>query len=130
MLLVGPYHLSNLLRMLVRNAPSRPRPMWIKGIILEVVVTLVILYAVLTDAAWARWFVLIYTPFMLLLKAIALAGPRLIRTAGAAAEVPDWFWHLNYAVNVALLLAAAWWLPALGWALIWLLSIAAAHRSA
>lgn len=102
--------------------------MWLKHVLLELLVTLVILFAVVSDAAWARWIVLVYTPFMLLLKVIALAGPRLIRTAGAATDVPDWFWHGNYAVNVALLLAAAWWLPALGWALIWLLSIAAARR--
>ena len=37
--------------------------MWIKNIVVELAITAVIALAAIGDIEWARWIVLIYTPF-------------------------------------------------------------------
>lgn len=98
--------------------------MWVRHVILELAVTVVIALATIPDLAWARWLVIIYTILMLVLKATALVGRRtLISIRPTNPDVPGWFWHLNYAVNIGLLLADQWWLMATAWIVIWGLSI-------
>lgn len=101
---------------------------WLKHVILDLAVTAVILVAVLTGQAWAQWVVWLYTPFMLLLKVGAFFGGSLTAQVRQP-DVPAWFFHGLYAVNVGALLAYGWWLEGAGWALIWALSAADAHRN-
>lgn len=97
--------------------------MWIKHVLLEIAVTIVIALAAIGDLTWARWIVLIYTPFLLLMKVGVLFGSGFLRSLkGRNDPVPTWFWHTNYAVNVILFLAGQWWLLAAGWGMIWMLS--------
>lgn len=99
---------------------------WFKEAFLDLVVTGVILLAVMPAFTWARWIVLVYTPFMLLLKLGAwLAAPHLPRLRRSA---PEALFHMLYGLNVLVLLAGRWWGMAAAWALIWTFSIAIERR--
>lgn len=115
---------------------------WVKNVLLDIVCTALIAVYVLAHVktggveagspapgwvASVRWFIVIYTPFMLVLKLAALAvGPRSLRGVGAKkkldAQAPPGFFHAVYGLNVALLLWGRLWLLAAGWAAIWILS--------
>jgi hypothetical protein len=99
---------------------------WLKDALLDVIVTVVIVLAAIPGLRWARWIVLVYTPLMLVLKLGALlAAPHLPRTQRSA---PEALFHVLYAMNVLVLLVGRWWWMAIGWALIWGLSVAIVRR--
>jgi hypothetical protein len=100
---------------------------WFKDVIVDVVVTALIVLAALQELEWASWLVLVYTPFMLFMKAVLFFGGGFLKQfkKKEVSAVPGWFLHLLYGLNVAVLLTAGWWLTALQWALIWGLSFAA-----
>ena len=103
---------------------------WLKHVIIDLAVTVVIVIAAVTGAVWAQWVVWIYTPFMLLLKLIGVFGAGVTaQFKRADAEVPKGFYHALYAVNVGILLVYGWWLVGAGWVLIWALSVAAEMRA-
>ena len=112
---------------------------WIKNVLVDLAITVLIVVAAAMDLMWARWIVLVYTPFMLIIKLfVFLGGQSLGQLKQKGDGVPVWFYHALYAVNVAVpagaALAAAgpalrhWWMIAGAWALIWILSIAAETR--
>lgn len=112
---------------------------WIKHVIVDLAVSVLIVLAALLGMMWAKWIVLIYTPLMLILKIVAFLGSNTIgQLKQKATGVPGWFYHVLYAVNVLISGMAAfqggeganqWWLIAGGWGLIWLLSIATDLRT-
>lgn len=96
---------------------------WIKTIIIDLIVTAVIIVAVTTDLAWARWAVVIYTPIMLILKIVALVGGSFTKQfKPRGPEAPAWVLHLLYAANVVALGLASWWITAAQWLAIWIIS--------
>ncbi len=97
---------------------------WLRHVIVDIAVTVIVLIAVSTGENWAFWVIWIYTPFLLLLKIGALTGG-----VGRSSEgVPDWIYHLLYATNVlALLYAASYWVAG-GWVAIWLISAVVGSR--
>lgn len=109
---------------------------WLKHVIVDILVTLGIILAAVLDPLWLRWVVVAYTGLMLLLKGAAYVG-----STGAAGrrlqtpDVPGWFFHVLYALNVGAALAAwrwqtpPWILVAVGWLLIWLLSVLAEQHT-
>ena len=102
---------------------------WIKHVILDLAVTALIIFAVATDAEWARWVVIIYSALMVLLKLAGLRGPAAglkLRPTG----VPILFYHLLYAVNVVALALGRWWILAAMWLAIWVLSYIQQRKSA
>lgn len=106
---------------------------WLKSVILDVLCTAVIAVAILLEPAWARWFVIIYTPFMLLMKLAALSVSRgtvkRSKTGKAGqVEAPAAFFHVIYGINVALLALGRWWIMVAAWAAIWALSVLYARR--
>ena len=122
-----------MLRILVViEKPGRPTSscllsviMWIKHVILELAVTLMIALATIPDLVWARWIVIIYTGLMLVLKIVALIGGRLLQSIRQpSTDVPAWFWHANYAANVLLLALDEWWYMVGAWVAIWIVSVA------
>lgn len=126
-----------MLRILVViEKPRRPASscllsvaMWIKHVILELAVTLMIALATIPDLVWARWIVMIYTGLMLVLKIVALIGGRLLQSVRQpGADVPEWFWHANYAANVLLLALDEWWWMVGAWVAIWIVSVAYDQR--
>ncbi len=97
---------------------------WIKNVVVDLAVTLLIALVAAFGLYWAEVVVWIYTPLMLALKVFALFAGRLtaLSKGRGAAEPPPWFFHVLYALNVVLLLIGARWLLAAGWAVIWALS--------
>lgn len=104
---------------------------WLKSVVVDIVASVAIAVVVFAEGGWVsavRWFVIVYTPLMLLLKVLALSvGPTgMKRTGGKKAatdEAPPAFFHVVYGLNVVLLGYARWWIMAAAWAAIWLLSV-------
>ncbi len=102
---------------------------WIKHTLVDLAVTVLIILAVTLDLEWARWGVLIYTPLMVILKIVAFLGSQSLGQLKPKGDgVPVWFYHALYATNVLVAVLDGWWIVAGGWALIWILSIAAEVR--
>lgn len=108
-----------------RSTPrTKLKKMWIRHVLLELGITLIIVLATIADLTWARWIVIAYTGLMVLLKIVAVVGSRTLKSIQPTnRNVPTGFWHVNYAVNIFLLAADAWWLMVSAWALIWILSV-------
>ncbi len=101
---------------------------WFKDVVIDVLVTICIGLAVWQHLEWAKWIVWIYTPFILLLKIGVYFGPTMRVKGKKVAAVPNTVYHVLYAINVVMLLAAKWWLVAAGWAAVWLISFLAERR--
>ncbi len=95
----------------------------IKHALVDILVTVLIVVAVVMDLEWARWIILIYTPFILILKVIAVMGPSMRMLKGSSKEPPRLLVHVLYAVNVVALGIGEWWYLFAGWIVIWILSI-------
>ncbi|MEM8485685.1 MAG: hypothetical protein AAF564_09045 [Bacteroidota bacterium] len=96
---------------------------WLKDAVIDIAVTvLIVLVTVNALPEWADWIILIYTPFILVLKAITFFGGIQMKKPKGADAPPVWFFHALYAINVAALLYSQWWLVGGQWVLIWLLS--------
>jgi hypothetical protein len=101
---------------------------WIKNALIDIAVTIIIVVYALTSATWGWWIIAIYTPLMLLLKVIALSGAA-ASVQRKADDVPSWFYHVLYGVNLAMLLYASYTNAAIGWAAIWILSAIAESKN-
>lgn len=96
---------------------------WIKTVIVDIVVTIVILLAVNLEIEWLRIVVIAYTILILLLKLIVyFSGGSPLKKKGNLSEAPGWFIHMLYAINVIVLLLYQWWIIAALWVVIWLFS--------
>ena len=106
---------------------------WLKNVVIDLLVTIVIAVYVFTVADWGYWIIIIYTPLMLLLKIVAVSsgiGSAVKRGAKKSSDdVPVWFYHVLYGANLIMLLYANWWVVAVGWAAIWILSAVQEARS-
>lgn len=103
---------------------------WIKHVVVDLLMVVVIALAALLDITAARWAVIIYTPLMLVLKVVALLGGGLLGQLRQTKEAPPgWFFHAVYAVSIVLLLLGSWWIMAGAWAVIWVLSVLAERRA-
>ena len=96
---------------------------WIKNVLIDLAVTLLVVLTVAADQKWAWYILVIYTPLMLILKIGALAGRgALAGMKVQSSQGPTWIYHVLYAANVILLsVGREWWLAA-GWLAIWILS--------
>ncbi len=97
---------------------------WIKNVIVDIIVSIVIIIAVLTKVEWLKIVVIAYTILMLLLKIIAVISDQFIKSVKPVKSIqtPLWFTSLLYALNVFVLLGFAWYLTAVQWVFIWLFS--------
>lgn len=101
---------------------------WIKNVVVDLAVVLVLAVAVVLEVAWARWAILVYTPLMVVLKLMAVAGGATLGKLRKEDAVPAGFYHLLYGASLALAVYGQWWIIAAGWAAIWLLSVVAELR--
>jgi hypothetical protein len=102
---------------------------WIKNVLLDLLVLVVAFVGALFDLTWAWWVLAIYTPLMLVLKVLALAGGTVLAQVGAGVDQPPTiFFHIVYGLIVLLMLYATWWLLAAGWAAIWAVSVMADRK--
>ena len=102
---------------------------WIKHIIVDLCVTAIVVIAAFSAATWATWALLVYTPFLVVMKFIGFLAVGFTRTLKRdSGGVPNAVYHLLYAANLSLLAFGGLWLLAGQWAAIWLLSIATEWR--
>lgn len=97
---------------------------WLKSVIVDIIVSIVIVIAVLIKIEWLTIAVVAYTILMLLLKFLAVVSEQFMKSVkpGKSVQAPLWFTSSLYAFNVFVLLGFAWYLTAAQWALIWLFS--------
>lgn len=99
---------------------------WLKNVIVDIVVSIVILIAVLSEIEWLTIVVIAYTVLMLALKFLAIISDTFMKSVqkgkAKTIQVPLWFTSALYGFNVAVLLAFAWYYTAVQWVLIWLFS--------
>ena len=95
---------------------------WLRLIILDLVILGVIYLATLGGQQWARWFIIFYTPLVVVMRILALRSRLLQQKVKPGEEVPVWAYHIIYAASFALCLWDRWWPVAVGWAAIWVMS--------
>lgn len=97
---------------------------WLKNILIDLTVTILVVLATVFGQMWAGWIVVVYTPVMLVLKFGAFfSGSFLNQFRRSEKDVPSWAYHVLYAINIILLGTFQWWVTALQWVLIWGLSV-------
>jgi hypothetical protein len=95
---------------------------WIKNVIVDICVTIFIAVAVWLGDLWMWWVIAVYTALLLIAKGVVIRGDGFLRRSQKSQQAPEWFLHLLYALNIALLALANWWFLMAGWCLIWLFS--------
>lgn len=103
---------------------------WIKHVILDLVILVVLAAWTFTGTEWMWWVIAIYTPLLVVLKLAALSmGVSTAVKAKGGDQAPDWFFHVVYALSLVFMLVAGSMIFAAGWALIWILSAIGQARS-
>lgn len=96
---------------------------WLKDVIVDILVTVVIVIAVLVDQTVLTGVVWAYTGLLLLVKTFVLFGGDFMNLMGKTkTDAPEWFNHLLYATNTGVLFYFQWWYAGGCWLLIWILS--------
>ena len=93
---------------------------WLKKVVLDIIITVIILSTLLIKTQYLKIFLFIYTPLMLIGRILAFTGLSVQKKAGSNA--PNWFLHLLYAINVSVLALNGWWVLATLWLVIWILA--------
>lgn len=102
---------------------------WLKDVIVDIVATILIISAVLTENTIVTGIVWGYTGLLLLVKSLVLIGNDFLNIVDKAkTEVPQWFTHLLYALNTGVLLLYEWWYAGACWLLIWIFSYMAQQK--
>lgn len=102
---------------------------WLKDVIVDITVTVVIVISVLTSYGFLAGIVWGYTGLLLLMKCLGLFGDSFRQLMKKSrTEAPEWFSHLLYAINTGVLLSFQWWYAGAGWAVIWVLSYLTQRR--
>ena len=95
---------------------------WLKDVTVDILVTLFIAVAIWLGEVWLWWVIAVYTLLMIIAKSVVLWGDGFLSRAQKSQNAPEWFLHLLYGINVALLAYAGWWYLLGGWVVIWILS--------
>ena len=96
---------------------------WIKNVVVDIIVSIVIVIGVLVPFQWLQIVIIAYTGLMLFLKFLAVINDQFMKSVKPTMiQVPLWFTSSLYAFNVFILLGFAWYIIALQWVLIWLFS--------
>lgn len=94
---------------------------WLKDVIVDIIVTVVIIATVLTSNSWLSGLVWGYTGLLLLIKFSVLISDSILMNKSKT-EAPEWFSHSLYAINTIVLISFEWWYAGIGWGLIWIMS--------
>jgi hypothetical protein len=104
---------------------------WIKDVLVDIVVTIVLIIATFGGFEWARWAITIYTPFILLLLLVQyLQRHTLSKFKPKKTSAPDYAYHVLYGANVLIASYGRWWWVAGCWIAIWILSTLTAKSKA
>ena len=91
---------------------------------LDILITIVILVSLVAWSLPIRWFLIFYTPVILAARVVALANKKVTSSRG----VPDWFFHMLYAINVAVMIYHHWLVLGAMWLMIWILAVVFIQR--
>ncbi len=100
---------------------------WLKDVVIDLAVTALIVLLAVQGWHWAEVVLWIYTPLMVFVKGAALLAGALVQTVKN--DVPAWFFHVLYGVNVAVLMLGGRWILGGLWLLIWGLSVLVEQRA-
>ena len=96
---------------------------WIKDSLVDIAVTVVLALATFGEMEWARWAIMVYTPFMLLVRIYAYSTRfSLSKVKATDTGVPTAVFHVLYGLNVLIAAYDQWWWIAGSWLVIWVLS--------
>jgi len=95
---------------------------WLKNAVLDIALTALVITAVVTQIDWLRFFIIAYAGIMLFMKIGVYRSAQMTNRVNKKEEVPVWFNHLLYAIDVAAPLFVGFWLMSGLWAAIWLVS--------
>lgn len=95
---------------------------WLKNAVLDIALTALVITAVVTQVDWLRFFIVAYAGIMLFMKIGVYRSDQMTKRLNKKEEVPAWFNHLLYAIDVAAPLFFGFWLMAGLWAAVWLIS--------
>jgi hypothetical protein len=96
----------------------------IQDLFVDILVTIAVISAVLLEIEWLTYLVIGYTFFLLFIKLMVLVSEQLRAiTAKNKSTVPDLYYHLLYGINVIILGLSGWFITALAWMGIWVLSV-------
>ncbi|MBN1540536.1 hypothetical protein JW992_00190 [candidate division KSB1 bacterium] len=95
----------------------------IKQIAWDIVIALLIVAGTILDLNAVRIGLYVYTPILLLLKIGLFFSSESVRLKRLKTQIPDWIYHLLYAIDVGFLIAFRWWVLAAMWAVIWTISV-------
>ena len=92
---------------------------WLKYVMWDVAVTLYILVSVLVKQNRMFLLLMIYTIVMLIARVAAMSGAKTTGLKRMQGQVPEWFFHFLYAINVVALIWGGRIVLAFLWAAIW-----------
>jgi len=96
---------------------------WLKNILLDLLITLLILIAVVGRVDWLLVIIIVYSALILLLRVVVLFNADMMHTVyKRMSDTPSWPLHLLYAINVFILSAGQRFRITVLWMLIWLFS--------
>lgn len=101
----------------------------IRGIIVDLIVTIMIIAAVVFNSQWLTYLVIGYTGLMLAVKILVIISEQLRAiTKKNKSNAPDLIYHILYGINIAALTVFSWYLTAAAWTIIWILSIYSSRK--
>lgn len=104
---------------------------WIKDVLVDIAVTVVLLVATVGEVQGARWAITIYTPFILFLQFVQYVQRHsLSKFKPKGTTAPDYAYHVLYGANVLIAAYDRWWWVAGCWAAVWVLSTLTAKDKA
>ena len=95
---------------------------WIKNALLDILALLLIFALAITANEVLFAIIWVYTGILLIGK-ILYFFVDFLQTKAQKTDVPDWFYHINYALSVAILAFTGNYYITGAWILVWVLSI-------
>lgn len=102
---------------------------WIKNALLDIIALIIIVAFAITANEVLLIIIWVYTGILLIGK-ILYFFVDFLQTKAQKTDVPDWFYHINYAVSIAVLAFTGNYYITGSWVLIWILSIMPAIKNA
>ena len=95
---------------------------WVKNALLDIIAFIIIVAFAITASEVLLIIIWVYTGILLLGK-ILYFFVDFLKAKAQKTDVPDWFYHLNYVLSVAVLAFTGNYYITGAWLLVWLLSV-------
>lgn len=102
---------------------------WIKSVLLDIIAFIIIVAFAITANEVLLIIIWVYTGILLIGK-ILYFFVDFLQTKAQKTDVPDWFYHLNYALSVIALAFTGNYYITGAWILVWVLSVIPSIKTA